>query len=192
MRRTQRVFLIHGWDGHPGNHWFPLLTRELIQYGFGVFAPAMPHAAEPKVSEWVAHLNKTVIYPDEQTYFVGHSLGCIATVNFLEQLPERVRVGGAVFVGGFFEDLGEPDLAEFYSSPSVIEKAKTHCGSFVSILSDNDEQVPLEKSLNFHKQLGGVLVIEKEKGHFCADDGVTELSSVLNAILDMAKISRES
>ena len=93
----KRVFLIHGWDGKPTGNWFPYLSLELKANGFEVNAPQMPHADQPKVSEWLAFLKDYVGKPDQDTYFVGHSLGCIAIARYLETLSPKKKIGGAEY-----------------------------------------------------------------------------------------------
>lgn len=182
----KRVFLVHGWDGTPDNHWFPWLAHQLVERGFTVFAPAMPNAAHPKASEWLAELARVVGEVDKDTYFVGHSLGCIATVRFLASLAEGDVAGGCVFVGGFSGNVRIKELSEFYSLPLVMGNVKKHAYRFVSIASDDDEAVPVQKSRDFNSELGGKFIEEKGKGHFCFNDGVTELPSVLSALLEMS------
>ena len=201
----KRVFRIHGWDGRPDNHWFPWLSLELKADGFEVFAPQMPHAAEPKVSEWLSFLREYVGRPDKDTYFVGHSLGCITIARYLAELSgtpsasgispskegerkkkEGVRVGGCVFVAGFSGNISIPEIREFYELPFDAEKAKLHSDKFVMIFSDNDERVPMGKSLEFAKQLGAKTILERGKNHFRTKDGVTALPSALSALLKMS------
>lgn len=184
---TKRVFLIHGLEGNPHNHWFPWLSLELMARGFEVNAPQMPHAGEPKVKEWLGFIRNYVGRPDTETYFVGHSLGCIAVARYLAELPPKSRVGGAVFVGGFSGNIGLPQIAEFYSLPFDSEKAKAHCGAFTMIFSDNDPRVSMERSLEFARQLGAKTILERGKGHFRTADNVTALPSVLSALQKMAE-----
>lgn len=99
----KRVFIIHGWDGYPEEGWFPWLKKELEAKSFTVFVPQLPKPDEPRIDNWVPELRKVVGNPDEQTYFVGHSMGCQTIARYLETLPEGVKVGGAVFVAGFFK-----------------------------------------------------------------------------------------
>ncbi len=182
---TKRVFLIHGWDGKPDNHWFPWLTWELKARGFEVHSLTMPHADTPKVSEWIAEMKNIVGHPNKDTFFVGHSLGCIAIVRYLAQLPKTARVGGCVFVAGFSSDLGIPEISEFVSLPFDMEKVKSHCSKFVNIFSDNDEYVPMVKSLEFQKALGAKGTLERGKGHFTKSQGVDALPSVFKVLMDM-------
>jgi len=54
----KRVFIIHGWDGHPSEGWFPWLKTELEKLGFVVQVPEMPDTGEPKINEWVVKLRR--------------------------------------------------------------------------------------------------------------------------------------
>ena len=184
----QRAFLIHGWNGTPQNHWFPYLSLELKANGFEVNAPQMPNAGEPKVKEWLSFLRDYVGKPDKDTYFVGHSLGCIAVARYLATLPPKARVGGCVFVAGFSGRLHIPEIREFYELPFDSEEAKAHCDKFVMIFSDNDPYVPVAKSLEFANQLGAKTILERGKGHFTEGDGVTALPTALSALLKIAAV----
>ncbi|MDO8593899.1 MAG: alpha/beta hydrolase [bacterium] len=184
----KRAFLIHGWDGTPSNHWFPYLSLELKANGFDVSAPQMPNAAEPKVKEWLSFLKDYVGKPDADTYFVGHSLGCITIARYLETLSPKAKIGGCVFVAGFSGRLEIPEIREFYELPFNPEKAKAHCDKFVMLFSDNDPFVPMEKSLEMAKQVGAKTILERGKGHFTARDGVTALPNALSALLKMAGV----
>src|SRR3989344_405791 len=137
MLSMPRVFLIHGWDGRPDNHWFPYLSLELKANGFEVNAPQMPNAATPKVGEWLSFLKDYVGKPDAETFFVGHSLGCITIARYLAELSPKAKVGGCVFVAGFSGNISIPEISEFYTLPFDPEKAKAHCAKFVMLFSDN-------------------------------------------------------
>jgi len=189
----RRVFLIHGWEGNPNNHWFPWLSRELGEYGLSVFAPAMPNTANPKVAEWLAHLQKVVVHPDENTYFVGHSVGCQAILRFLEKFPAGVRAGGAVFVGGFFiltglETEEDKKIARpWISTPIDCAKVTEHARSLIAIFSDDDPYVPLDNQDDLRDKLGSEIIIKQKMGHFSGSNGITELPIVLESILKISK-----
>src|SRR3990167_4022079 len=101
----KKVYIVHGWEGYPEEGWFPWLRDKLIQQGFEVVVPAMPNAGSPTLEKWLPYLVDLVKNPDTETYFVGHSLGCITILRFLESLPENSRIAGVVLVGGFGHDL---------------------------------------------------------------------------------------
>lgn len=188
----KRVFIIHGWGGYPEEGWFPWLRRELENKGFDVHVPKMPSPEEPKIDPWVSHLSRAVRSPDEQTYFVGHSIGCQTILRYLEGLPVGVKVGGAVFVGGWFvlsdleteeeKVIGKP----WVETPIDFNKVKSHTENFRAIFSDNDYVIPIENKGMFEERLGAKTILEHNKGHFTGSDGVTELPSALGAVLKMA------
>jgi len=65
----------------------------------------MSSSDEPRINIWTPFLKKIVNNPDQDTYLVGHSMGCQAIARYLESLPEGVKLGGVVFVAGFFKGL---------------------------------------------------------------------------------------
>ncbi len=107
----KRVFIIHGWDGHSGEVWFPWLKSELEAKGFQATALQMPETEAPQIDKWVPSLAQAVGEADSETYFVGHSVACQTILRYLETLPEDIKVGGAVFIAGFFTltDINEPE-----------------------------------------------------------------------------------
>lgn len=131
--------------------------------------------------------------PDENTYFVGHSIGCQTILRYLESLPADKKVGGAVFVAGWFtlmnseteeeKRIGKPWL----ETPIDMEKVKQHTRKFFAVFSDNDDVVPSNNKKLFEKTLNAETAVEHNKGHFSGDDKITKLPSVLKTLLKMAK-----
>ncbi|OGC81343.1 MAG: hypothetical protein A2V81_00855 [Candidatus Abawacabacteria bacterium RBG_16_42_10] len=192
----KRVFIVHGWGGYPEEGWFPWLKKELEARGFEVLVPQLPDSDNPRIHNWVPKLSEMVGVPDQETYFVGHSMGCQTIARYLESLPEEVKVGGVVFVAGFFkrltnieDDTEVKEIAKHWlETPLDLEKVKSHLFKSVAIFSDNDKYVPLDNKDDFHNKLGSEIIIEHHKGHFSgASDGITELPSVLEAVLKIAQ-----
>ena len=182
----KRAIIVHGWNGVPNNSWKPWLKKELEKKGFQVIAPQMPGGLHPKLNEWIKTISQNVGMPDKETYFIGHSLGCIAIVRYLTTLPKNTIVGGCVLVAGFSEDIEIPEISEFYTQPVEVEKARDHCKNFVVIHSEDDEDVPMKRALEFKEQLKAKFILEHNKGHLSESDGVKELPSALNAIKEMS------
>ena len=189
-----RVFIVHGLDGYPEEGWFPWLKAELEARGFEVHVPQLPEPGSPRMKNWVPALAEAVGSADEQTYFVGHSMGCQTIARYLATLPEAVQVGGAVFVAGFFKSLTnlEDDdevreiANEWLTTPLDNEVVRSHLQKSIAIFSDNDPYVPLENQYIFRDELHSRIIIEHEKGHFSGSTGTVELPIVLQSLLQIA------
>ena len=190
----KRVFIVHGWDDDPESNWFPWLKKELEKRNFEVFVPQLPNPENPRIQTWVSTLAKTVIKADESTYFIGHSLGCQTITRYLESLPKNIKVGGAVFVAGFFKRLtgleDEQGVKEtekhWLDTPIDLEKVKSHLPKRIAIFSDNDPYVPLDNQDDFRDKLGSKIIVEHNMHHFSQSHGITQLPIALKSILKLS------
>jgi predicted alpha/beta hydrolase family esterase len=187
---NKRVFLVHGWEGSPDKGWRPWLKAELEKRGYKVVALSMPNPVNPTRNTWIAHLVKKIGEVSGSDYFVGHSLGCITILRYLESLRNNQKVGGVVLVAGFGHDLEYPDykgeLSSFFDTPINWEKIKMGGRKFIAIHSDNDPWVPLKHNDLFKEKLGAEGIIEQGKIHYGDDDGILESQTILNALLKIA------
>lgn len=190
----KRIFIIHGWCGYPEEGWFPWLKKELDKRGFAAEILKMPNAAAPKLEEWIAFLKNAVGKIDESTFFIGHSIGAQTILRYLETLEEKERVGGAVFVAGWFTLSDWPGITAedkkiakpWLEMPINCDKVKRRVKKIVAIFSDNDNAVPLKNKDFFKERLDAEVIIDHQKGHFRGEDNITELPSVLEALLKIA------
>lgn len=176
-----RVFILHGWEGSPEGNWFQWLKGKLEERGIGVSVPSFPDPAHPDMDSWLAKLRETVGKPDDRCYFVGHSLGSITILRYLEALDNGAHVGGSVLVAGFTDDLNIKELSGFYKEQVNWGRVRNACGRFVAIASNNDQYVPLKHADILEKELGAKKIIEPGMGHF----SMKELHVVLNELLKM-------
>ncbi len=183
----KRVYIIHGWEANPESNWFPWLKKELAKKGFQAEIPEMPNSAHPVCEDWVNYLKKIVGKVDEDTFFVGHSLGPIAIMRFLETLPAREKAGGVIMVAGFSESLGIPETESFFQQPLDYAKLKSSAKKFEVINSDNDPYVPINRGEILRDKLGAELTIMHGHGHLNAGNGFFELPIVLEKILLLSK-----
>jgi len=189
----KRVFVVHGWGGYPEEGWFPWLKKELEQEDFEVFVPAMPNTDEPKIEEWIPHLANLISEPDKNTYLLGHSIGCLAILRYIEKLDKKIKIGGVILVAPWIYldkktmeeegERGEAIARPWTETPIDWNKVKSHTKNFVGILSDNDPYVPLMNKELFEKKLGIEIIIEHNKSHFSGGDGINKLQSALESVL---------
>jgi uncharacterized protein len=122
---------------------------------------------------------------------VGHSVGCVTIMRYLEGLRSGQKIGGVIFVAGFTDDLGFSELRNFFETPIDFEKIKTHTDNFVFIHSDDDPYVPLKYGNILKEKLGGDLIVKHAMKHFSgpvdSEESCTSLPDVSAAILTMSQ-----
>jgi hypothetical protein len=193
----KRVFVVHAWGYSPKNNWYPWIKKELESKGFIVDVPLMPDTESPKIETWVPYLSKVANKIDQNTFFIGHSVGCQTIIRYLERLSPDQQIGGAIFIAGFFPT-GDSALIgltneerriirPWLNTPINLEKAKSHLPKSIAIFSTNDPYVPLKDKEIFEKELGAKIIIEENKGHFEEGSGITELPIVLKSLLEIAE-----
>ena len=180
----KRVFFIHGWCGYPEEGWRPWLKRQLEAEKYRVQSLTMPDSEHPRCGEWIQYLSKQVGEPDEECILIGHSLGCITILRYLEELHSG-KIGSAVMVASFADDLGEgyEELTSFFNKPVDWEKVKNACNRFVVIHSKDDHVVSIRYAEDVAHNLDCELVVEKGYKHFSGDDGVNDVPAILEAVL---------
>ncbi|MDP3800166.1 MAG: alpha/beta hydrolase [bacterium] len=179
----KRVFIIHGYDATPSDNWFPWLKKQLEEGGFSVTAPQMPDTGAPTLEKWLLHIQQIVGTCDEDTFFVGHSLGTITCLRFLEALPENEKAGGVVLVAGFSEDINFSPLYSFTEKPLNYEKVKKSVNKIIAIHSTDDMAVPYRFAEIIQDKLNAKLITLQGLGHINASNECFELPEALNAIL---------
>lgn len=192
----KRVYIIHGWGGYPEEGWFPWLKKELEKQNFLVEVPSMPDSNEPKIETWVDYLKEMIIKPDEETFLIGHSIGCQTILRYLELLNPEERIGGAIFVAGWFNlAMYESDEERRIAKPWIetlidFEKVRSHCKNFSAIFSTDDPFVSINDNAPIFGEKLGIknIKLEENKGHFSGSDDIIELPIVLDELLKMVSM----
>jgi hypothetical protein len=186
----KRVFIVHGWSGTPSQGWLKWLAVELEKLGFAVYAPVMPNPDKPMITPWVDCLRELVGPADEDTYFVGHSIGCQTILRYLGGLPSGEKVRGATLVAGWtklnvasYENKEDEEIArDWIETPIEWERIRAHTGNFTAILSDNDPFVPLSMQKVFSENLGAKIIVKENAGHF-SETETKELPDALQSVV---------
>lgn len=180
MKSMNRVFIVHGFNAAPEKHWFPWLQTQLTARQIPVQVLRLPSPQHPVYDEWLQTLKNEIRDVDEHTFFVGHSLGCITILKFLQQLPAATRVGGAVLVSGFDRALPKlPQLDPFTQEPPDYAQlvAMVKCRAVLS--AQNDWLVPHAFSEELARHFAARFVSVPRGGHFLDREGVTKLPPAL-------------
>ncbi|ATG16148.1 alpha/beta fold hydrolase [Providencia alcalifaciens] len=180
----KKVIVIHGYTASPDNHWFNWLKDELEALGATVDIPAMPESDSPDPQKWEQCLLDANIQFDENTILVGHSLGCITALRFLENhAPEGAKIGGYVLVSGFDRTLDTmPDLAAHTQFSLDYSKLIGMSDKRASIVSSNDWAVDSATSIELAKSLQTSITVVENAGHFLDREGFTRLPALLSLL----------
>lgn len=186
----KKAVIVHCWGGYPNYCWYPQTKKELEKKGFEVIVPEMPETDSPKLSLWLPKLQEVATVPNDDLYLIGHSAGVITIIRYLENLGDGERVGGVVFVAGFTNDLGFPELKNFFENPIDFGKIKLKAKNFVAIHSDNDPYVALKFGDVFKEKLNAKVIIKHDMKHFSGEiddeESCTSLPDVSEQILKIA------
>ena len=162
----KKVVIIHCWEGYPEYCWYPNTKKELELKDFEVDVPAFPDTKMPRLGKWLQKLEEAVGKPSEDVFLIGHSLGCITILRYLESLNPGEKIGGTVLVAGYTDDLGFDELKNFFVAPLNFEKIKQASLGFIAIHSDDDPYVPLKHGDILKKELGAELIVKNKAKHF--------------------------
>lgn len=180
----KRAVIVHCWGGSSRYAWYPWVKHELEKRGYQVNVPDMPDPDPPKLFTWLPHLQQVVGEPDEELVLIGHSIGTVTIMRYLEALPKDARVGKVVLVAGFTDQLGFKELENFFETrldfAAIKQKSKN---GFVVIQSDNDPFVSEQYGERLKDELGAKLVIKHDANHMSgavdSEDACLELPEVL-------------
>lgn len=187
----KRIIIIHGWEGGPDKDWLPWAKKELKKLGYEVIIPAMPDTNHPRIVTWVPYVAKVVGEPRKSDILIGHSIGCQTIVRYLETLNEGQKVDKVILVASWISltplALRAPEdrviVKPWYDTPIDFDKVKLKAKSFTAIFSDNDPYVPYqENSKTYREKLRAKIILQKGKGHFNEEAGVTKLPILLELL----------
>ncbi len=181
----QNVFIFHGTEGYPEENWFPWLKQQLESKGCQVFVPQFPSppVVPAKISEWFEVLKSYEQYINEDTIFIGHSLGGLFLLRILEQTDQKCRA--AVFVG---TPIGVRPIQNWDRDSAFCgfnfnwRDIKSKATYFAVFQSDTDPYVGLGNGEQLAKELGVNLNFIPNAGHFNAKAGYTEFPQLLEKL----------
>ena len=153
MRSTKHIYVVPRWGGSPADDWYPWLKRELEALtedgcDYQVHLLDMPAWDVPVIEKAINYLGEVLPVEklNQDVYFVGHSVGCLAILHFLAQVSAKhaekaPQVGGVVCVAGWFSvDSPWQDILNWMHAPIDYEAARQliPADNLVVLLSDDD------------------------------------------------------
>jgi uncharacterized protein len=90
---NKHFVIVHRYLASPTSHWFSWLADVLQSRGAQAIIPAMPTPKSPVPQAWANTLSRVIPNIDENTFLIGHSLGCITLLRHLLLQPAGTRAG---------------------------------------------------------------------------------------------------
>lgn len=176
----KRVYIIHGWGFDSSMPWIVWVENELRKKGYEVRSFDMPNTHEPTIESWVKYLEENVGEVDENTYFVGHSIGSQTIMRFLEKSHKHIKVGGCVFIAPWLDLIGleneELKIAHPWINNKIdSERVLDHTGNITCIFSTNDPYVSPREWKKFEDNFKARVIIKKDFGHFEETQRIPEI-----------------
>lgn len=179
------VLILHAIGSHAGAHWEQWLHDELVTQGHTVLMPNLPDAEHPNRATWLATVQNLVKdVPTHELVLVGHSLGVVTALDFIEHSPTDVRA--LVSVAGFGKDYSA-ELNSYFVSERVIDfvKVRQKVGKSFVFYGDNDPYVPQEVLADLATKLDVAPTVIPNGGHLNTDAGYTTFPELLGAFQAM-------
>lgn len=179
-----QIFIIHGTEGSPESNWFPWLKEELENLSHLVFVPKFSTPEGQNLNNWLKEFEYYIHLINDDTIFIGHSLGSAFILNILEKLSLPKPIKACFLVAGFIGLLGNNHYDEliktFTDKKFDWDKIINNCNKFYVISSDNDPYLPSEKGRELAKNLKTELINIPNAGHINAEFGFTKFDLLLN------------
>ena len=171
---NQQIFLIHG--GTPGTsyelyiqslkekrpklEW--ILSRkdwknelqDQLGSGFDVYLPQMPNKQNAQYEEWKLWFEKYIQLLDDNTVFIGYSLGAIFLVKYLSENVLSKRIKATFLLGTPFDNEGmDKEPLNSFLRVGELKNFEKQAGKLFFYHSEDDFAVPFNHLSKYQKEL---------------------------------------
>ncbi|WP_261911595.1 RBBP9/YdeN family alpha/beta hydrolase [Lentilactobacillus hilgardii] len=183
---NKQVYLIHGYTANPNANWFPWLKKKAGQnLDVKIHVLSMPNSDNPDPARWEKKCSEN-IKSDGEVTIIGHSLGCVQALRFLEK--HNIQGVHLILVSGFDETTSTlPELASFTSTAINYREVLKKVKDAVVISAIDDDIVPFYYAETLARHLKCKFILMPNGKHFIDRDEITELPIVFD---ELAKIYR--
>lgn len=184
----KHVYIVHGFEGKPNGAWRPWLMSELEKLDVYACALPMPSPYTPQCEDWMDEISRHVKANPDETYLIGHSLGVVAILNYLQTHTLRSQFAGVILISGPIASNPEfsiemhNKLQNFFFAPFNFSNLKNKAKNFCVIHGDNDPVVPFSHAQTLARGLNCELVSVKNGGHLNGSSGFYTLPILLEKL----------
>jgi len=183
----EKVLIIHGLNGNPNGGWRPWLMSELQKLDIYALALSMPNSDNPILNEWLEEIERYVErYKDDEVFLVGHSLGGLAILRYMEKYSCK-NIKGVILVStpcNFYEKDETKNIFTFFKDTINWNILKNKNLKIAVIQGDDDSVVPMADGEEIARELNGNLVIIPNGKHLNGSAGFLKLPQCLEKLID--------
>ncbi len=181
----KRAIILHCWGGNSTYAWYPKAKADLESLGYKVEVPNFPDSDSPNLLTWLPFLTNIIGTPDEELVLIGHSVGTVLIMRYLETLIDNQKINKAILVAGYTDPLGFKELENFFETKLEFEriKGKTKNG-FVLIQSDNDPFVSEQYGIRLRDELNAKLIVKHNALHMSGSTDGENACLVLPEVIE--------
>jgi predicted alpha/beta hydrolase family esterase len=191
----RKVIVCHAIEMSPAAIWYPSLQHALQKLGCEVDVLALPTPEAPNVTEWTRTLQEAAEgAAPEDTVLVGHSLGAVTVLRYLQEhmQAKQTPFAGAVLVAAMAHPVGYPLLNPFFEPSLDWELVRTAAAKFRVLIANDDPVLtpnPINHTKIFVEQLGATVTVMPTGGHF--PSWGPDLPAVLPALPEALRLVTE-
>ncbi len=191
----KRIYIFPRYSGDENSDWYQQIKHVsfFTDLNITIIPLSFPNWDKPTCTEFLTFIKQVIPETeiDNNTYFVGHSVGCKAALLYLSELHTKkpeLKMGGLMCVAGWWKvDNPWPQLYQWTNMQLDFEGIRDICNkNIVCLLSNNDpftsdwqaNKTEWETNLN-----AKVLIVPGAK-HFNGTEGFSEIR---NELLSFAK-----
>lgn len=179
------VIIIHGAYGHPEENWFGWLKAELRARKIDCHVPQLPTPDNQSLQSWLdAFAIQYSKHIHAHTILVGHSLGAVFLLRWLEQSTQSVYA--SILAGAFLGEVGMPKFdiinQSFFAQPFNWQRIQQQCQAFYCFHGSNDPYVKRKNVDYLANQLDAKKIIIANGGHLNEAAGYTSFPHALALI----------
>lgn len=159
------IYMFHGYTSSANDHWFPWLAEKVeAELNIPFKKLDFPDSDHPVESVWNQYC-ETHINPKDGITLVGHSLGCIQVLHYLDQ--HDIHNVNVLLVSGFDESIWTlPELNSFTDHPVDYSNVLPKILKVTVISAINDDSVPYPYTLTLARHLHAKFVLMPSGHHF--------------------------
>ena len=142
-------------------------------------------------AEFLSEVKEVASGVDEDSLFVGHSVGCQTILRYLETLPQETKIGKVILIAPWLtlqhlDDDESPSTAKpWLETPVGFEKILDHTHDFTCFLSTNDPYVPLDFAKKLKDDIpNSELYVVLRSGHYVQEERGEDVRAALKEFID--------